>query len=746
MANNKDNKQKQNRILNKLISRFGQTMDDIYSNTYMIPPQNKFDIESMKKELNKTIDDISDKTVNNTGYRSLSKLYAKETIKDSISPNNTKKNDKIKKTVEDMFSEREYTDNIISVLNENNMVKELDEEIDIILKYMPQLEDALNMKKDAVLSADNFTKDFLNIIYPNSDNKASIDSNISLLKKKYKLVELVEEIYDKTSKYGETFVYCAPYSKVMNNLLKRKNKMNMLGTYANEAAVTTNEINKDGMIENILDFGNMEFISESSVDIKTNIDRKHNIQKTGGLNITLNPYGSPEGIVLEAKAARKVELKLQQTINNITMDDNLEAPEALTDLNKESESNTEVTAAGSIIKILDHENVIPLYINRTFLGAYHIECSSKKLEPKASPFNKPLMNLSNGNTLDASTNKDLMIRKIAAKLSKFIDSKFINTNTDIQDELYSILKFNDMYEENKVNDMKVTFIPPEHIHHIYFKLNTKTHRGVSDLDKSMIPAKLYICMYVTNTLGILTRGHDKRVYYVKNNVDTNISQTLLNTINQIKKGNFGAREISSIKNILGVSGKFNDLVIPMNSSGDAPIQFEIMPGQNIDTKEELMNMLEQMSINGIDMPYEFVQSRQNTDYAVRLTMSNGKVLRMTFKRQSLFEIPISEILNKLYVNEFCEEDDSKSVQLSVEFPPPSFLAMMNTSQLMDNNIQLVDKIIQQETDPNVDSDIYVNKLRKKLLRHYMSIYLDIANIERIKGEAKMEASLEEKEQ
>ena len=64
MANNKDNKQKQNRILNKLISRFGQTMDDIYSNTYMIPPQNKFDIESMKKELNKTIDDISDKTVN----------------------------------------------------------------------------------------------------------------------------------------------------------------------------------------------------------------------------------------------------------------------------------------------------------------------------------------------------------------------------------------------------------------------------------------------------------------------------------------------------------------------------------------------------------------------------------------------------------------------------------------------------------------------------------------------------------
>ena len=184
----------------------------------------------------------------------------------------------------------------------------------------------------------------------------------------------------------------------------------------------------------------------------------------------------------------------------------------------------------------------------------------------------------------------------------------------------------------------------------------------------------------------------------------------------------------------------------MNASGDTPIQFEIMPGQNIDTKEELMNTLEQMAINGIDMPYEFVQSRQNTDYAVRLTMSNGKVLRMTFKRQSLFEIPISEILNKLYVNEFCEEDASKSVQLSVEFPPPSFLAMMNTSQLMDNNAQLVDKIIQQETDPNTDSDIYITKFRKKLLRHYMSTYLDIANIERIKGEAKMEAALEEKEQ
>ena len=80
------------------------------------------------------------------------------------------------------------------------------------------------------------------------------------------------------------------------------------------------------------------------------------------------------------------------------------------------------------------------------------------------------------------------------------------------------------------------------MHHVYFKLDPKTHRGISDLHKSLVPAKMWVSLSTTSAIGTMTRGYDRRVYYVRQNVDTNISQTLLYTINQITKANFGTRE------------------------------------------------------------------------------------------------------------------------------------------------------------------------------------------------------------
>ena len=74
---------------------------------------------------------------------------------------------------------------------------------------------------------------------------------------------------------------------------------------------------------------------------------------------------------------------------------------------------------------------------------------------------------------------------------------------------------------------------------------------------------------------------DKRVYYVQQSgVETNVAKTLMNVVTQIKKGNFGVRQLESINNILGIVGKFNDYVVPTGPNGEAPIRFEMMQGQN----------------------------------------------------------------------------------------------------------------------------------------------------------------------
>ena len=102
-----------------------------------------------------------------------------------------------------------------------------------------------------------------------------------------------------------------------------------------------------------------------------------------------------------------------------------------------------------------------------------------------------------------------------------------------------ILKHNDIFNRDNGKKIKISFLPESDVFHIAWKKDPITHRGISDLNKSLLPAKLFACLYITNTIGILTRGNDKRVYYVKQSVDTNISKTMLNVISQIKQSNFG---------------------------------------------------------------------------------------------------------------------------------------------------------------------------------------------------------------
>lgn len=238
----------------------------------------------------------------------------------------------------------------------------------------------------------------------------------------------------------------------------------------------------------------------------------------------------------------------------------------------------------------------------------------------------------------------------------------------------------------------------------------------------------------------MTRGHDKRVYYVKQNIDTNISKVLLNTINQIKKGNMGIRELTSVKNMFNMIGRHNDHIIPVGASGDSPINFEVMQGQNIDIKQKLLDIFEQMAINSTDVPYEYIQSRQTVDYAVRLTMSNGKFLRKSFKRQARCEILFGNMITKIYNSEYGENDT-----LEVELPPPAFLNLLNTNTMIQNINDTVSNIVEMEMTGEQDERVH-NIFVRKLKRHYLGGYLDLRNIESLKEESYMEASIEKEKQ
>lgn len=719
-----------------LVNYIKNSMESLYKNTYLTTNSNKKDLDNIKSDIDASIDNIINGNVNSTGLPNISQLYSRMKIKDG----NTE--DKVMGEVESIFNDKSMTDAIMADFTSNKYIRDFDAEVDLICKYMPTLEDALEAKKDNVLSADHFSKDFINVINTsNVEQDTTFNERITDIKKRYNLIEVFEDAYDNTTKYGEQFLYVVPYSKALSRMLAAK--ANTITPYVTHESACLVE---DGIIQESYSFA--DIIQEMATDTTNPAPESADDDFSGNFNIVLNATGVIESAVRDHGNAIRImneNVKDESDDRIVPNDVSFEglkgkdsAKDGFIDINDKSIKGNKVTVPGSILKKLKRENVIPIYIDDACLGYYFIEYDFDEVfQGASSSINDPMMSLKNGKfSLQNDARKDNMMKHLSGKLSTMIDAKFVNANQDLRKEIYLILKHNDLFNTKEVNQMKVTFIPPEDMVHMYFRKDPKTNRGISDLDKALLPAKLYTSLYVTGYLGIMTRGHDKRVYYVKQNIDTNISKVLLNTINQIKKGNFGMRELTSSKNIFDITGRYNDYIIPVGASGDSPINFEVMQGQDIDIKTELLEVFEQMAINSTDVPYEYIQSRKNVDYAVRLTMSNGKFLRKVFKRQAKCEISFSHVITKIYNSEHAQNDN-----LEVELPPPGFLSLLNTNNMVQNVNENVASILEMEMSE--EEDEVVKAIYSKMLkRHYLGGFLDLKSIDTIKKQAYMQAKIQ----
>ena len=770
MANSKKNdkakQQRAGRQIKKLSDFVQNNLDSLYSKTYYSQASNRQDLEDIRNKLDTSIDNIITVNRNNTGNGTMSTLYSR--MQSKVNPDNSEAG----KQLEELINDNQVIESgLMGFVNNTTSVFDYDNKIDTIIKYMPKLQEALDCRKDNVLSADHFSKDFINIVSSNltADNTDSYTEHIKEIKETYNIQDLVDEIYDKASKYGEAFVYIVPYKKAVARLLKNKTSIRA-------------DLNiKENCI--ICESGNLpidSLPSGISVDDFTSLgydDIKIEFSESGGINsVTENyikyekAYKSLNEMSLNYESANLSDAFLNEAATNVrdvvkgqfdkTIKDDFNL-KGLDDTNnkdrlvqdgfinkngKTSKKDNYINVPGTIVKILERKHVIPIYIEKYCFGYYYIEIDSDynpigdydKMQDPTMSLKGSNSILSTNSNLDQSQKQNNIIRYLSNQISNFIDVNFINTNQDLRNEIYTILKFNQDNNSSKMNKIRVTFIPPDDMEHVYFKMNNDTHRGISDLDKAMFPATLYASMYITHCIWNMTRGQDKRVYYVNQTVDTNISKTLLNTINQIKKGNFGIRQIENVNHILNITGKFNDYIIPKGPSGP-PIEMEVLPGNQVEYQSELMTMLEEAAINSTDVPMEMIQMRQSVEYAAQLSMSSSKFLRKVYNRQAKFQKNITRIVNKIYNNEY-----NDNITLSVMLPPPMFLNITNTNQMMTNVNEYSMAVSNLMLDPN-ESEEVKNEVIREINKFNLGTYLDLQKLDDIVKKAKQQAAKDNNE-
>ena len=702
--------------IKKLEKNVQDSIDKLYTDTQGSSPELSRTLDFMRSRMHRAIDGIVNNNISHTGISNISSLYSRV---------GHMQNDKsIIDSIINTFENDSMMENVMQLYSQNLYLKEADKEYDVIMKYMPKLREALETRKEAVLSADHFTKNAINIRSSSSDlSTISVDNNIQNMREKYDIDNLLDRVYSETDIYGECFVYCVPYKKALKRLLDGKKaydagsnaalQESFVASYDNDSNVTSFDVDGDGLAFEI----NRGGIIDEAV---------------------MNKYKA-RNVLNEAAALSLNEAKLDETLPNdldkkmYRVDDPLMQDGVI-----DSSKTTDIKSPGAVIKVLDHTMIKPLYIDDVCLGYYYIE-TDKPMDVEQLTFSSTLGGLKPGSTArrlqENRANEDnVILKKIAMDVSQHIDAKFINANQDLTKEIYMILKYNMTHnEEGRISRVKVTFIPPEDMIHSYFHLDPKSHRGVSALSRALFPAKLYSCLYISNVIAILTRGNDKRVYYVKQYADTNISAVLLNTINQIKQSNFGLRQIENMNNIMNITGRFNDYVIPESQSGDSPVRFEIMQGQDVTHPTELMNQLEEMSVNSTDVPLEVIQARQQLDFATHYTMSSSRFLRKVYNLQAKYTKICNKILTNVYDAEYECEDS-----VYIELPPPMYLAMMNSSQMFQSANEHVENVMGMYMDQNTEDSELFDLAKARVKKYFLRSFLPDEAITDIIEQARMD--------
>jgi len=753
---NNDTNPNNSRAINKKLDLLDQKMDSLYKDIYVSRPDNKHMLDDMIDSIDSVIDRLQGSETDTAGMTEL--------IKRVDAKNNSNVN-KMVASVQELFSDQ----NLLGTMFKNDDIHKFitaeNYNYDLICKYLPRLQDALEIKRDNVLCSDNFSKDFVNPLSGKSSKEESqkFDVNAKRIEQQYDMQDFLEKTYMTTSKYGEDFIYIVPYNVAFARIFaKDARKFNSAKTgqlglfegyqeqkclsngYQNSKefkaySETVKEIvGKETFKENMAEFPNMGEVyihfNNSSIVSSTIHEFAFVNEKTDSkifesmASIFENANKLNE--ISEAKGDKKMT-SLFDTVKNsnkklatsgLANDGLLISSDYDRDAKK-----LDKNFLGAVLERLPRQNILPIYIGKKCLGYYYFEFAE---DPNACGYcggHHMTPGIANGSKYSyqvTENQQELAIRFIASRIARSIDTHFINSNKDLKEEIYAILNYNNKFDITRRNDIGVTFIPAEDIVHTYFEFDESTHRGISDLRRALIPAMLYILLYLTDIICKITRSTDKRVYYVKQNVETNIARTMMNVVQQIKKGNMGIRQIESMNNILNIVGKFNDYIIPVGPSGESPIQFEVMQGQDIQTPTDLMEKMEEAAVNTI-MPLELVNSTYQQDFATRYTMTSTRFLKSLYTRMRKTEAFFSKIYTKVYCYEFGETNRI----IEIVLPPPSYLTMNNNSQLFDNINQMADKLIELLIPDKEDG--IKNEFKKNYIIENLGYYLDIYKINKM---------------
>lgn len=138
---------------------------------------------------------------------------------------------------------------------------------------------------------------------------------------------------------------------------------------------------------------------------------------------------------------------------------------------------------------------------------------------------------------------------------------------------------------------------------------------------------------------------------------------------------------------------------------------DTVPGMDVEMENEFTQMLLKSIITGMNVPYNYIDSTAEIDFARSLTMTNNPFVRAIINDQEEFGQFYSKIIRELYKNEFIQDKAEKKKkrtkatktkknsylsinieELELRFPTPIYLVLGNMNEQVQNAQQMAEFI------------------------------------------------------
>lgn len=707
MADKKDLLKQQRKIsrpLNNLNKAFAGMMD-LMTNSGSSRDR---ELDNLNDEIEKVVDDDLSYMKNYTGSSNLG-TFLTQLFNDQ---NDQRFGQNPVKSLEDIFSGDEGS--IFSMFQDRyKNVNLLYQDLDMICSELYELMEAVNTTRDAIVTADDVSqKVSRNIIIRGKehdpDDKDGIRSMVENIEEKFGLLSKIKDhIIPKSLQYGTYYVYTAPYSKLFEqhyqNKLKDQEKngtvLESMSIDEVDAFITSNNIVAEGTSPSVT---SGKKLKQDTHNHFNSVLEHVTVYKDEDDFIPLIE-NAQFGSFMEEKFRKQVKEAEKRALaqGEISYTDGI-----LDQDGKRGKSVTFDNIKDCYIKMIDPTRIIPIKILDEVIGYYYIH--QNDIEVSKSPFTNTVSLNKKQSSQELET---AFLTRITDRIVKAFDKPYLEENSEFKKLILNSLIYNDVYKKK----IKFQFIPPEYI--TEFPINPDTDgNGRSVLLPSLFYSKLYLSLLIFKMMSIISNSNDQKIYYIKNSgLDTDVVNQVQNTARDIKMRQLNFNDLMNYNSMMGKVGAARSIFMPVGTSGERAIEFDILAGQQIELNSELMTMLRTGAINATGVPSVITEHINEVEYSRSLVMANQKFLANVVSRQLEFNPRITELYRKVlaFSTDLSEAEINK---VTFTLAKPKAMVSTNLSDLIASTNQTIEFMARSAIGDNASPTDDENRIKDSVVK------------------------------